>query len=335
MNRQISKKSEYGNWSLTREIRISLTITLLFFASLLSAPVSVADNLPGTQTKFSNPQAVEIEGLPDGADGTPISTEEPFLSRDNRFLFFNTGKDENNKDLQYAESINHKWIYKGQLGPDINTAKEVEGNPTMDDTYNFFYIESGVKSMVCTARFSPEDGTLRMKRELEGIPPRKVAFFRQRLYGNMGVEVSADSSYLFLSRATWKLRGFAIGALTESNILYMKKQNGRYVYNEKETEKIMRNVNTSDLEYAASISSDGLELFFTRLKIEDVAKGKIRSTIMHATRTSLAEAFGKPTMVEAIGSSDFVEGPAISGDGKELYYHKYDGKKFRLYKVTR
>lgn len=335
MNGQISKKSDYGSRSLKLETRIFLTIALLFFASLLSAQVSVADILPVTHIKFSNPQAVEIEGLPIGSDGTPISTEEPFLSRDNRFLFFNSGKEENNKDLHYAESINNKWIYKGQLGPDINTVKEVEGNPTMDKNYNFFYIDSGVKSMVSMARFSPEDGTLSMKHELEGIPERKVALFKQRLYGNMGVEVSADGSYLFFSRATWKLHGFAIGTISESNILYMKKQSGRYVYNEKESEKIMRNVNTSDLEYAASISSDGLELFFTRVKIEDVATGKIRSTIMHSTRTSITEAFGTPTMVEAIGSSDLVEGPAISADGRELYYHKYDGKKFTLYKVTR
>ena len=38
--------------------------------------------------KFRNPQAVEINGLPLGAGGTPISTEEPFISRDGRFLFF-------------------------------------------------------------------------------------------------------------------------------------------------------------------------------------------------------------------------------------------------------
>jgi len=30
-----------------------------------------------------------------------------------------------------------------------------------------------------------------------------------------------------------------------------------------------------------------------------------------------------------------VEGPAISDDAQELYYHKREGDKFRLYKVIR
>ena len=78
------------------------------------------------------------------------------------------------------------------------------------------------------------------------------------------------------------------------------------------------------------LSRYGRFLFFNTGKKEN-----IRSRIMRSTRTSLSESFGKPKMINAIGDSDFVEGPTISGDAKELYYHKHDGKKFRLYKVTR
>ena len=56
---------------------------------------------------------------------------------------------------------------------------------------------------------------------------------------------------------------------------------------------------------------------------------------MRSTRASLSETFSKPVQIEAIGSSDFVEGPAISGDAKDLYYHKREGDKFRLHKVIR
>lgn len=89
-------------------------------------------------SKFENPQAVDIHGLPNGAGVTPISTEEPFVSRDGRFLFFNTGEHENNKDLHYAEFIRNRWVYRGQIGPNVNNAKDVQGNPTMDSSYNFF-----------------------------------------------------------------------------------------------------------------------------------------------------------------------------------------------------
>ena len=57
--------------------------------------------------------------------------------------------------------------------------------------------------------------------------------------------------------------------------------------------------------------------------------------MMRATRTSDNAAFGDPRIIEAIGTSEFVEGPAIILDGRTLYYHKRVGDKFRLYKVTR
>lgn len=43
-------------------------------------------------------------------------------------------------------------------------------------------------------------------------------------------------------------------------------------------------------------------------------------------------------IIEAIakqGDDAFVEAPTITNDGKTLYYHKKDGEKFAIYKVTR
>ena len=148
-------------------------------------------------SKFENPQAVDIHGLPNGACGTPISTEEPFVSRDGRFLFFNTGEHENNKDLHYAEWIRTRWVYRGQIGPHVNNAKDVQGNPTMDSSYNFFYIDSGSETMVRMARFSSDKGELTSIRDFEGVPKREVKLIAQMVSGNMGVEVSADGKVIF------------------------------------------------------------------------------------------------------------------------------------------
>jgi hypothetical protein len=38
----------------------------------------------------------------------------------------------------------------------------------------------------------------------------------------------------------------------------------------------------------------------------------------------MSKAFGKPEPIEVNGESDFVEGPAISSDGKDLLYHVVD-----------
>ena len=314
-------------------------VILSFQLFIIADAVSSDKKFFNSISRFTNPQLVKIYGLPEGAEKTCISTEEPFISRDGRFLFFNTGKNENNKDLHYAECVNNKWIYRDSMKPNINDSKEVQATPTMDKNYNFLYLDTAINSMIRIAKFSPNNGKLHSLRDVDGIPTKKVEFMNQKFIGNMGVEISSDGRYMFFSQATWKLKmsinGFTIGKLLSSNILFSRKKGNKYIYNKAETKHIMMHINTQNLEYAASISSDGLELFFTRFLLSDYNTGKIRSRIMHSTRTTLSSPFSEPEMIETIGSSDFVEGSAISADGKELYYHKLVGKKFRIYKVTR
>jgi hypothetical protein len=285
--------------------------------------------------RFAKPQPVVIRGLPLGSGDTPISTEEPFVSRDGRFLFFNSAQQENNKDLHYAEFHQGGWVYRDEIGPDINNAKEVQGNPTMDRYGNFFFIDSATKTMIRAGRFRPESGRIEDVREVRGVPPKDVRLLAQKLHGNMGVEITADGDIAFFSRATWKLKGISLGGIIGSELLFARKLGEEFLYDEREARRVLATINTQDLEYAASISADGLELFFTRLSVESIASGNVRSSIMRATRASDTEAFGEPTIIESIGTSDFVEGPAIAPDGRTLYYHKRKGDKFRLYKVSR
>jgi len=107
------------------------------------------------------------------------------------------------------------------------------------------------------------------------------------------------------------------------------------VFDEAEARRVMTNVNSNEIDYAESISRDGLEIFFTRLSPAAVESGHIHSRIMRATRRAIADPFGKPEVVAAIGEADFVEAPALTDDGKTLYYHKHAGAKFALYAVER
>jgi len=311
---------------MTKEIYLLLTWLLLLFI----APMAFS-----TEAVFRDPQPVIIHQLPSGSGGTPISTEEPFVSRDGRFLFFNTAQDENNKDLHYAERSNGKWLYRGEIGPKINTEKEVEGNPTMDNRFTFLYIDSGIESMVRVGRFVPSTGELRDLKDFTGVPDKQVELFAQQLHGNISVEISPAGDVIYYSRASWDLNGLSLGLIEGSDIFFVSKHHKDYVYDEAKSRRIMKNINSPELDYAASISSDGLEIFFTRMSLSDMKPGKIRSRILRAKRQSVLESFAKPVVIEAIGRDDFVEGPSISNDGRELYYHKRVGKKFRIFKVSR
>ena len=290
-------------------------------------------SLPGG---FAALRPVPIQGLPRGARGTTISTEEPFLSRDGRFLFFNSGEDEGRKDLHFAERLGEKWVYRGTLGPGVNDPRSVQATPTMDDSGRFYFLDARAPSMIRTGLFVPEKGKLQNVTDLQGVPGKKIGLFPPTFTGNMGVEVSADGKTLFLSRAVWRRNGKSLGSLLEADILLaVKRKDGRFHVDPSLSRRILAEVNTKDLEYAASLSSDGLELFFTRLALSDLRAGRLRSRILRTVRPSTSDPFGPPEEIETIGASDFVEAPSISGDGKTLYYHKKAGKKFRIFQVTR
>jgi len=96
---------------------------------------------------------------------------------------------------------------------------------------------------------------------------------------------------------------------------------------------IMMNINTpNELEYAASISANELELFFTRTNIQ---AGTAR--IMRATRQAAGTPFGFPVAIDAISElGGLVEGPSLSPDGKALFFHRIEpGGCARIYVVTR
>lgn len=299
--------------------------------STSKAPVEVVEQVD--HSNFSKPQKVTVLGLPVWYGGTPMSIEEPFVSRDGQFLFFNSNERENKKDLHYAKLINGRWVYRGEIGPGINRLKQVDANPSMDRHYNFYFIASETKSFIKRGRFDPVRGEVTGVEEMGGFPNIDPLLLKFKVNTNMGVEVSADGNTAYFSRATFKMVGMKVKGILASDILFCEKVDGRFVYREKYAKRIMAKINTDDLEYAASITNDGLRLFFTRLSAKDLAAGHIRSRIMYATRRSTDEPFGAPKIVGPIGTSDFVEGPAISGDGKALYYHKREDNKFKLYKV--
>ena len=97
----------------------------------------------------------------------------------------------------------------------------------------------------------------------------------------------------------------------------------------------MRNINTDELEYAASISSDGLELYFTGaggMIVGNLAVGA-RLRILVAKRDHTDEPFELPRVIDSIAG--FVEAPTLTADGRILYYHQRDGERFHIYRVVK
>ena len=269
---------------------------------------------PARAAEFGNPEPVEIVGYRGHA-------MEPFISRDGRYLLFNNLNDPSeNTDLNWAERITATSFRYGGKIDGVNT-KALEGVPTLDRNGMLYFVSprSYPETLSTIYRAKFEAGRAADVQLVEGLSLKKPGMV------NFDVEISADGEFLY--GVDGDLTG---GAVPKSADLFIARRVGNRFERLPDSSRIFANINTSALEYAPAISSDGLELFFTRMT------GALfwrKLTVEHAVRASTDAPFGPSRTIRAI--SGHVEAPTVTGDGKALYYHqKVDGT-FRIFRVSR
>lgn len=94
---------------------------------------------------------------------------------------------------------------------------------------------------------------------------------------------------------------------------------------------LLVHINTEALEYAAALSTDERELFFTRVSVE--SGHPTPPQIYRAYRQSAAEPFFCPERISGLG--EYVEAAAFSPDEAALYYHRLENQQFVIYRVAR
>ena len=265
-------------------------------------------------SEFKNARPVTIEGYRGAA-------MEPFLSRDGEYLFFNNSNDpRTNTNLFYAKRVNNTtFAYAGEVGG-VNTDK-LEGVVSMDnsDTVYFVSTRSYEDSFNTLYKGVWSDGAVRDVSLVEGVSREKPWWL------NMDAEISPDGSRLYFVD-----NKFGSNNIPEVSDIFVatKKGDGSFTKTP-DSDEVFANVNNGDLNYAPAISTDGLELYFTRAKL---SLGKVQ--IYVAKRTSPSGVFGVPELVGA--AEGFVEGPTLSLDGKRMYYHKkLGGDSYGIFMVSR
>lgn len=292
----------------------TLFLILSFFV-LNSCSDTVTDQLLVTNSiTFGLPQKVTVIGYSD-------HLMEPFISRDGSTLFFNNlNTTDVNTNLHYATKIsNTSFEYKGEVSG-VNT-EYLEGVPTVSSAQKLYFVSernyTTTFEMVYEGDFI--NGLVSNIRAVPNISKNQIGWV------NFDVEVSSDGNYLYSVDGRYDENGGPY----ESDIFLAVKTNG--VFQRSNNVSILENINTRDLEYAACISSNMLELYFTR--VEAPLSNTSLPQIYIATRTSTNSPFEKPYKINSI--TGFVEGPTISQDGKSIYYHKYENEKFVLYMVEK
>ncbi len=268
-------------------------------------------------TVFVNNTEVLIRGY----DGDAM---EAFISRDGMYMFFNSEHDPvRNKDIYYAKRVDaYTFQFKGEVG-NINTSS-VDGVPTMDDDNNFCYVSTHAykrNNLVSVYCGNFENGAVKDIRPVPGLSLGKPGWL------NMDIEISADGQTLY-STQTW----FGDGSPPTKSYLFYAKKAGRKFIPQDDSSRIFKYINKDEVVYGATISNDELEILYTRM----VKKGgAIKLESLRATRPDKISPFGPPTVIRNI--TGFSEAPALSGDGRLIYYHKKNGPdgRFRLYALHR
>jgi len=257
--------------------------------------------------EFSNPQSVTIRGYDRDA-------MEPFITRDGRYLLFNdSNAPGNDTNLQYAERIDDlTFQYRGQIASINSTA--LDGVATADTSGTMYFVSTRsyaqTQSTIYRAAF--DNGTAREVALVQGLAKPGVVTF--------DVDVTPDGDSLYLSDGI-----FNGGDVPQAADLVMATRDVSGGFRRTDS-TVFANINTPSLEYAACVSADQLELLFTRLDGDEPA-------IYRSTRSTRSEAWRAPARIAAI--TGFVEAPALSPDGRVLYYHARRGGRFVIERVVR
>lgn len=244
---------------------------------------------------------------------------EPFVTRDGQYLLFNSSNAPDAQTDIYVARLDAGGASAQLIGPlgAVNSAT-LDGVPTVSTGGALYFVSlrsyASTTSTVHHARF--EGGEARDAVLVDGLPKRPGTV-------HFDVEVSADGRTLLYSSGEFRGR-----PVPESADLQVATGEGARFTHSASASAVLANVNTEDaLEYAAALSGDGRELFFTRLVGQ-------RAAIYRATRSASDTAtFGRPGRIAAIEA--FAEAPALSPTGEHLYFHQRSPQGFRICRVRR
>jgi len=266
---------------------------------------------------FGNQQRVSIVGY----EGHAM---EPFLSRDGNILFFNNRNEPTEQtDIHMARRVDDlTFTYVGPLDG-AAMAGTLDGVPSLDRDGNFYFVSlRSYGDGFSTIYHGSFDGTRIVDvRLLDGVS-RDEAF-----WVNFDSEITGDGNTLYFVDGLFRP---IIGGWRRANLSIAVRGNNGEFRRDPNAARILANINTNAWEYAAGISGDELELFFTRYNGFPPFG---HFSTWHALRNAPDEPFGEPVRIRALDG--YAEAASPSPDGRAIYFHRRVDGIFSIFRVTR
>ncbi len=287
-------------------------LTLLIISIISCSKENNDSSEPISYPSFGNEIDVSINGL-------TFDAMEPFISPDGNYLFFNNINDGVDTKLFYATKINDSTFTSVvELTGTTQTAEyHLDAVADMDSNGNFYWTST---------RDYPEE----LDNLFYGIFNSGNVSDIERVRGDFNMNIpgwlimdhgiSLDGQFLYFNNARFDDQN-CIGPC-ETRLGIAQKVNATTFNTLPNSTTILQNINDDDyVYYAPCISSDNLELYYTRY-----LKGPITaSTVLEvcvAVRKNVVDSFSIPKVLFSETISDLIEAPTLTTDMNIIYYHK-------------
>lgn len=268
------------------------------------------DSNTNAKVSFGPELPVVIANYPDHA-------MEPFIAPDGQYLFFNNLNDGVNTKLFYAtKTSDDTFVFAGELiGTNQTSPPQLDAVPDLSASGDFYWTS--------TRNYPDELNNLfhgHFKAGTVTDIERVRGNFNKNTLGWLVMDhgISADGQLLYFNNAHFD-SGNCFGPC-ETEIGVAQRVSASEFNRLPNSETILEKINDANyINYAPCISSDGLELYFTRY-LKGSAPEAIVFEICLAERSNVGEAFAAPRIL--FSDTNFIEAPSLTLDGKVMYYHK-------------
>lgn len=287
-------------------------LKILCFVLLIISCSSDDNDNPLTYPTFGSEIDVIINGL-------SFDAMEPFISPDGNYLFFNNLNDGENTKLYYATRINDSTFnYAGELtGVNQTISPHLDAVADLDIDGNFYWTSTRNYPTELNNLFRGtfSNGNVSNIERVQGDFNRNTPGWLVMDHG-----ISLDGQYLYFNNA--RFDGTNCLGPCETTLGIAQKENESTFNIIPNSESILQNINNANyIYYAPCISSDNLELYYTRYLKDNITSSTVFE-ICVAVRSDASSNFSVPKVLFSDVIANLIEAPTLTVDKSIMYYHK-------------
>jgi len=265
-----------------------------------------------TYPSFGSEISVTINGL-------SFDAMEPFISSDGTILFFNNKNDGINTKLFYAIKVDDTtFTFVGELaGTNQTTQPYLDAVADMDSSGDFYWTS--------TRNYPDELDNLFYGKFNSGVVSNIG-----RLQGDFNLDtpgwlvmdhgISTDGQFLYYNNA--KFDDTNCQGPCETTLGIAQKSNATTFNTIPNSDSILQNINNANyIYYAPCISSNNLELYYTRYLKGTITENTVFEICVSVRNNSSSE-FSIPKVLFSEFIVNLIEAPTLTLDMKKMYYHK-------------